>query len=293
MLSILIPVYNYDVQPLVEEIHQQATSCEIVFEIIIIDDFSTQIPFDIDHVKQLSNIKLIFNKQNIGRSAIRNLLATEATYENLLFIDAGTFPKSEKFISNYLNTLEHNITVGGMTQKASATKKPYKLRWLYTKKREACSFDDKNHNPTFTSANFLIKKSILKSHPFDESIKRYGFEDFIFFNNLKINGYHLNFINNPVIHDAKEDANTYLVKTEDGLKNLVLLSNKNKDLIRDIKIVAAHTKIKTLGLSSLVILIYNIIKPILIKNFNSSHPSLLLFDFYKLGYYCTLISHKK
>ena len=42
MLSILIPTYNYNVEALVAELHQQATDCQIDFEIIIGDDFSNQ-----------------------------------------------------------------------------------------------------------------------------------------------------------------------------------------------------------------------------------------------------------
>ena len=42
MLSILIPTYNYKVEALVNELHAQATYCQIDFEIIIGDDSSNQ-----------------------------------------------------------------------------------------------------------------------------------------------------------------------------------------------------------------------------------------------------------
>ena len=292
MLSILIPVYNYNILPLVEEIHRQATACDIVFEIIIIDDCSSQDLFDIDKIEAFSNTKISINQHNIGRSAIRNLLAAQARYENLLFVDAGTFPKSITFISDYMVHIEADVTIGGMAAERLAPRKPYKLRWLYTKKREA--FSDTNNADTnvFTSANFLIKKSIIQSYPFNERIKRYGFEDYLFFNTLKNNSFRLNFINNPVIHDSKEDAHTFIQKTEDGLRNLVLLSESNSKQIDPIKIWRAHSKLKSLGLIGVATLFFKLFKPLFIKNFNSSHTYILLFDFYKLGFLSALISKK-
>ena len=38
MLSILIPVYNYNVLPLASELVKQFNSCGITFEIIFLDD---------------------------------------------------------------------------------------------------------------------------------------------------------------------------------------------------------------------------------------------------------------
>ena len=43
MLSILIPTYNYDVFPLVENIHRQCKEATIDFEILINDDASKEI----------------------------------------------------------------------------------------------------------------------------------------------------------------------------------------------------------------------------------------------------------
>jgi glycosyltransferase involved in cell wall biosynthesis len=293
MLSILIPVYNYDISLLVEEIHLQATACKIAFEIIIIDDCSPKILSDIAAINTFPNTKITINKYNIGRSAIRNLLATHACHENLLFIDAGTFPKTKKFIADYIKNLDANITIGGMSAEKSAPKKPYKLRWLYTKKREACCTTNDLKKTILSSANFLIKKRIIQAYPFDESIKKYGFEDYIFFNTLKNNAFHINFISNPVIHDSKEDAHTFILKTEDGLKNLVHLSKQKKTLVNDIRILSVQSKIKALGLNGVIIFIYKHIKPLLIKNFKSSYPSILLFDFYKLGCLSYLISNKE
>ena len=42
MLSILIPTYNYNVFPLVLDLHKQCLECKIDFEILCQDDHSNQ-----------------------------------------------------------------------------------------------------------------------------------------------------------------------------------------------------------------------------------------------------------
>ena len=58
MLSILIPIYNYNVYPLVEELHKQCIECKIDFEIICIDDASTDYKPENNKMQFLSNVYL-------------------------------------------------------------------------------------------------------------------------------------------------------------------------------------------------------------------------------------------
>ncbi|MHA7844522.1 MAG: glycosyltransferase family 2 protein [Winogradskyella sp.] len=283
MLSILIPTYNYNINPLVEELYNQANACDIKFEIIIVDDASSQIKYNSQELWSSKNISLKVLNENIGRSAIRNLLASLSSYENLLFVDAGTFPKPKQFINNYLEVLEGDVVIGGMIQNKTKPKKPYTLRWLYTKERE--SVLNKNIS---TSANFLIKKSIILSNPFDETIKTYGYEDLLFFKTLESNGITLQFINNPVVHDCDEDARTFIKKTEDALKNLHNFSLSHSNLLIDNKILRTYNLLNRLFLDRIFGMLIKITRPLLLKNLCSSRPSLFVFDLYKLGYFCNL-----
>ncbi len=58
MLSILIPVYNFDVRKLVHQLHEQGLLLEIPFEIICVDDASfiefTEINASIKNLEHLS-----------------------------------------------------------------------------------------------------------------------------------------------------------------------------------------------------------------------------------------------
>src|SRR5690554_3801639 len=115
MLSILIPTYNYNVFPLVENLYQQCIASKIVFEIIVFDDASAQ-HFDNQKINLLENARFEVLEKNIGRSAIRNLLAKTAKYDWLLFLDADVFPMHTNLISNYMNetTSDNKVVYGGI-----------------------------------------------------------------------------------------------------------------------------------------------------------------------------------
>jgi hypothetical protein len=285
MLSILIPTFHCNVYSLAKELAKQTASTGIDFEIICIDDGSKSVLNKSNY--RINKIKYCVFKElqnNVGRSSIRNLLAKEAKYDNLLFIDAGNFPESENFVKKYIDKI-NNYTVisGGMFPLKKSPKKPYKLRWLYTKLRE---------RKNLCSSNFLIKKDIILKIPFDETLKGYGYEDVLFFNQLIKNNISILKIKNPVIHNADDDANTFIAKIEMAITNLMSLLNNNKFDKNISSLSKKFYLLKNIGLTKPVAFIFNFIKPLLKKNFNSSNPSIFLFDFYRLGYMC-LINQKK
>ena len=88
MLSILIPVYNFNIVPLVKELHGQASRLSIPFEIIVLDDCSSELLRDQNkEVSSLPGVKFKILDRNIGRARIRNRLAEMAKYSSLLFMD--------------------------------------------------------------------------------------------------------------------------------------------------------------------------------------------------------------
>lgn len=284
MLSILIPTYNYNVVSLVEELNKQCIASGIDFEILVFDDGSKSELNTINNtINNLNNCIFKALPENIGRSAIRNLLGNHAKYHLLLFIDAGTFPKKENFIKNYIQLKDKSVINGGMTHTEKPPEKPYKLRWSYTKNRE---------QNALCSSNFFIRKEHFKKNFFDESIKQYGYEDVLFFNNLAKKNIKVLKIDNPVIHISDDNATTFLKKTESSIKNLIELNNQGKLSSENYKVISFYKRLKRLELVRFVLFTYKLLKPLLIKNFNSSNPSLFLFDFYKFGYYCTLKSKK-
>ncbi|MDO5970928.1 glycosyltransferase [Flavivirga aquimarina] len=285
MLSILIPAYNINTTLLVKELYNQIIECNIEFEILVYDDGSkSSINITNREINLLKNCTFKELPNNIGRSAIRNLLANDSKFENLLFIDAGTFPKKKSFIRDYISLKNKNVVHGGMTAMDETPKPPFKLRWVYTKKRES--------KKGLHSCNFFVKKNILKKNPFDETLKKYGYEDVLFFNSLKKKNIPVYSIENPVIHNTDDDANTFIRKNEDAIENLVRLINDNKLEKDKVGISKYYYQLKKIKLDRLLINVFKILKPFLTRNFNSSYPSLLLYDFYRLGYFCLLKTKK-
>jgi len=145
VLSILIPVYNYDVVSLVKKLHEQAMELNISFEIICLDDASNLFTNENQQINQFHNGSFVILEKNIGRSAIRNLLAEKAAYQNLLFLDADTFPVHENFLLNYISKIDNRekIIYGGILYEKSKPSKEKLLRWIYGAKREALSVFDR------------------------------------------------------------------------------------------------------------------------------------------------------
>lgn len=289
MLSILIPTFNYNVYPLAKELNIQALECNINFEILVYDDGSNSVEnIENSKINELENCLFKELPSNIGRSAIRNSLGSNAKYENLLFIDARTFPKKNDFIYSYIQIKNKSVINGGVTCLNIPPKRPYKLRWLYTKKREKYLIRKDNIDPFITSSNFLIKKNVFMSNLFDESLKKYGYEDLVFFDHLIKNRILIYCFNNPVVHNADDDANTFIKKTELAIENLIYLLDNKKIINERIGITRYYSIIDKFRLNKLLIITFNLIKPLLKLNFNSSYPSILFFDFYRLGYFCQL-----
>jgi len=286
MLSILIPVYNYNVIPLVEEVYKQVSLCNIPFEILVFDDQSNLFLKENDAINNFPECSFRRLSKNIGRSAIRNLLASEALHGKLLFIDAGTFPENKNFIKTYVENIHHKVITGGMTYLKEPPKKPFKLRWIYTKKRESVSQNATNKRSIVCSSNFLINKEIFDIITFDESLQKYGCEDVVFFDAIAKKEIPIHYIINPVIHDANDDAETFIRKTEFAVENLIELIDTNKLSYDRYKVSSLYYKMNKLKIDKAVSFIFRISRNLLKKNFHSSYPSILCYDFYRLGYFC-------
>ncbi|KQO33137.1 glycosyl transferase [Flavobacterium sp. Leaf82] len=292
MLSILIPVYNYNIFPLAETLYNQVLRCNISFEIICLDDGSEIFLTDNEKINQFENCTYFILEKNIGRSAIRNLLAKKAIYENLLFLDADTIPVENDFISTYISQITNTekVIYGGILYKNTKPSSDQLLRWIYGTKREALPTLERNKNPyiSFLTLNFLISKSVFLKVRFNENIPNLRHEDTLFSFELMQNKIEVVHIDNPVFHLGIEDSQTFLRKSEEaviGLKNLVDSRLISSDYVR---LSQYFQIIKKYYLQPLFAFGFKILKPFFLKQLLSKKPSLFLFDVYRLGYYCTL-----
>ncbi|MCK0114774.1 glycosyltransferase family 2 protein [Gelidibacter sp. F63206] len=294
MISVLIPVYNYNIVPLVENLHQQLTETGIIFEILAHDDGSTNQAF-IESNQSINNLEYtsyhILNK-NIGRSAVRNLLAKNASFEWLLFLDADVLPKNRNFISKYLRSISTNSEViyGGIVYTEEKPDQTNLLRWVYGNKREALTSEERKKNTyvTFLTLNFLIHKSVFSKVSFNENIPNLRHEDTLFSYNSKLKNINVEHIENPTYHLGLEDSNQFFKKSMESVDVLFLLLKQGLIPGDYTKISRNFFKLKRLGFHYVLAIIYKLFRSHFKRNLLSNKPSLFIFDLCRLGYLCTL-----
>ena len=65
MLSILVPVYNFNSRPLLERLHSQAEALNIEYEIIVADDASTLFRDEIAGIAALDYVRFYRFESNL------------------------------------------------------------------------------------------------------------------------------------------------------------------------------------------------------------------------------------
>lgn len=290
MLSILIPTFNYNITRLVADLHQQAVDTYVDFEIIVMEDGSRLHVEENKAVNGFHNCRQIVLNQNIGRSAVRNKLADEAKYDHLLFIDCDAEVCSPHFVEKYVSFCrEECLVIGGTAYDKNVTDPRYSLRLAYGRQREARSAIERSKEITyhnFATFNFLVSKTLFNKVRFDESIRGYGHEDTLFGHQIHELGCRFTHIENPLIHKGLDDNETFLRKTEEGVRNLYLLfkTGRYPYLVDESKLLNSYVRIYKTGLTLLFATGFKFLKPIMHTFLCKSSPSLRLYDIYKLLY---------
>lgn len=292
MLSILIPVYNYEAFPLVCEVQAQATKAGIAFEILCFDDASTQRYTNNDKINELPHARYEVLETNIGRSKIRNLLAKTSRYHWLLFLDTDVLPKNKKLIATYLPYLdsEPKVVNGGILYQTIRPDKRRVFRWLYGSKREALSAKRRRKNPylSLLTLNFAIHKSIFEKVAFNEEIPNLRHEDTLFSHDLMRAQVPIIHIKNPVYHLGIDVFETAIRKENESLIALKFLTD-HKLLTPDyLRISKLFDRLKRLHLVGLFAVMHRATQSLLLANLSSAYPSLRIFDLYRIGYLCNL-----
>jgi len=293
MLSICIPVYNYDVGCLVKDLHLQAMKAGYPFEIILMDDASDEYFRNLNQIVDIKEVRYIQLDENIGRAKIRNRLAEEAKFHNLLFMDCDSAVSSELYIENYVRFFNsHTVCCGGRIYEDKKPADSTFLRWKYGVERECATAEERRKNPNagFQTNNFLINKSIFEKVKFNEDLTGYGHEDTLFGLELLKQEIIIEHIDNPLIHLGLENAEDFLKKTENGIKNLykveMLLREKYPEYISHSDLTWAKLSLQKFHLSCIVSKLFNKLRWPMKNNLLSKNPFLIIFDLYRLGLLC-------
>lgn len=295
MLSILIPVYNVNVHPLVSELQPQLSDCGVDYEIIIEDDASSD--WTIQHhnslLGEMENITYIKHTENLGRSKTRNHLADTAKYPYLLFIDCDARMKSKTYIADYLKFIDSLASKdapfavsGGLVYHLTRPPKDQRLRYKYGIYREIRPAFIRNRNPyqNFTPFNLLISKSVFDTCRFDESLTDYGYEDTFFGMELEEQLIPVSHINNELFHEGLDNNELFLKKIEASVRNLNKLCRDGKvdeSFRGQSRLLQTWEKIHRRSYGPMVFRALRLAR-IPITNLMLKHNSLKAMDLYKL-----------
>ncbi len=293
MLSICIPVYNFDIAGLVNALYQQTERLNIPFEIICIDDCSAESFRGKNKEVCTNHGTYIQLTKNIGRAKIRNLFLNYVKYNYLLYLDCDSVIVSNDFIKQYIDAIKEgrwSVICGGRIYDEKKPERQKILQWHYGHYKESMPVAIRQLNPnrSFMTSNFVIHRDILDQIKFDERLLQYGHEDTLFGFQLKKKHIPITHIDNPILNGELDNNAEFITKTELGLENLINVLdyvNHDPEFIEDVAILNFYQKCRKKYMTWIIVIIFSTFKPLLRFFLSTGFAPLIVLDFYKLGYF--------
>lgn len=291
MISVLIPVFNRNVNELVYVLSKQLKLLNNSAEIIVMDDGSEAYYKNLNcKLAGIEFVQYVESDTNHGRIYCRQKLAAIARYQWLLYLDCDSKIVSDQFLKSYCNKLNNSkqVIVGG---RIYTSQKPtdchFMLHWKYGTYREVMRFGNQARSNRFMTNNFFINKNIFERFDFTGGWSGYGYEDTWMGIQLEAMNVPVIFINNPVLHDGIETSSVFIAKSEEALENLKRLSELIAPgiLIRHVRLYYYFYRLQSWRILWVLQLVYSIMKRYINNNLQSCEPSLLKFDLYRLHYF--------
>ena len=290
MISVCIPVFNFDMTALEEALSRQLKELSVPGELIFIDDSSFDIYREVNG-PVLKNHRYLELEKNVGRSRIRNKFPELASHEYLLFLDCDSEIVSERFLQDYVDAVQERkprVICGGRVYPESRPCRRQRLRWNYGRKRESLPAEVRAQYParSFMSNNFLVHREVFSTVRFDERIVQYGHEDTLFGFMLAQKGIPVVHLENPVRNGDVESNREFLMKSEKAVRNLPLILDLVDDpdaFTEQVSLLAAYRKLKDRGLTGLVRFSFSLSSPLVKALLLSGMAGMGLFSYYKLG----------
>ena len=290
-LSILIPTFNEECLTQVTELQHHAASIDgLQYEILVSDDASTNVEVvqKNEQINLLDHCQMFRQSTNRGRAANRNFLAMQAHYDWLLFLDCNVNLPHEHFINNYLQIEAADIVCGGVTIKEDTLLASTNLRYKYEQKiapKHTAQQRQMHPYQSFRTTNFMARRETIISHPFDETIDRYGYEDVLFGKRLCDAQIEIQHIDNPVILTHFESNEKYVSKIEDAMHTLHDLQN---DLSEYSPLLSTANRLKKMGLLPWARSVFRKTSKTMRAKLVCDKPRISWLNPYKLGYFLSI-----
>lgn len=296
MLSILIPTYNMNCQCLVTDLQKQCEELQAQYgesfdyEILVADDASTDesIVNKNEMMEYLPNCEYIRMESNVGRVSLRNWLITNSHFDYVLFIDADAEVISDDFLLMYWEARQQNSVIVGGIKTPTSAQRGHELRLKYelaAEQQRTLSYRLEYPYDFFSTFNVMFHRAVLEQVVFDERITEYGYEDAMMGVQLAQINVPVIHIDNPLLHTGINDNHSFLTNSEAALR---MLNRLGAPMTKKARVALTYNKVNKMGIGVLLRAFFRINKGWMRKNLLSHHPSLFIFNLYKLGYFATL-----
>lgn len=298
MISFIIPTYNYvcvqlaaDLTEQAEALHRQMPQA-FDYEVLVGDDASTDKATVVANraINNLPHARLIEMEHNMGRAFLLNRLMEEARFDHVVMIDSDAAVCTPDFVSRYWHAREEASVLCGTLRNPDTPVQPgcelrYKYEHAATTLRQQQA--EENLSPYFrlSTFNLMLDKRALGDLRFDSRCEEYGYEDALLGLELQRQGVTLLHIDNPLIHTGIDSNASFLSKTEAAMRTLSHLDGLMQEQAGPSRY---YRRLQAVGLSRPAAWCFRLLRPLLRSNLLSHHPSLLIFQLYKLGYYASL-----
>jgi len=289
MISILIPVYNLNVIPLVTALQRQGEDFGIPFEILVADDasYTASVIAGNASLSLMPNVRYHAFTENLGAQRIRHVMAGMALYPTLLLVDSDAMVLDDQFYARYAALADAKTVVFGGIAYEQAEHRD-NLRWWYGTNRESYLADKFNRRPGnfLTTFNLLIPREALLGEMAPENMTRYGHEDTFLSMQLEKDGVPIVHINNPLLHTGLSSNEDFLRQTEGAIHNLWALYSSYRPLSllrKRSRLVRLYEWLRRTGMHRVYGAWFILNENRLRQNLLSAAPSLRKMDQYKLG----------
>ena len=249
-LSVLTPFHKHDPSALLACFSNAPEGVEFV----LLDDGSGSAAL-LANVIESANAtgapaRVIVSGINLGRASGRNRLIAEARGQYVLFLDADMLPDDRRFLDIWLGiiaTQAPQVAFGGLSLVNTARTQETALHYALFGRSDCLPARTRQRRAAqaTASANLLIERAFLLSHPFDDTFTGWGFEDV----DWALNAAHFTeilHVDNPATHAGLDDVSTLLRKSLEAGANFARLARKHPSQVSRF---AAHRVARALRLT--------------------------------------------
>jgi len=290
LISVCIPVHNYDVVPLAKSIADEIEGSDAEAELICIDDGSSDEWLERNKALEKLGTYEIVGK-NIGRAQVRNRFLRHAKGDYLLYLDDDSII-TKGFLDKYAEVAKegkYDVAVGGRVYDTRFDDREHHLRYLYGTRIECRNAEERAKEPyrSFMTNNFMVKREVLEALPFDERVREYGHEDTLFGYGLKKAGIAICHIDNPVTNGDVEENGEFLRKSVVAvgtLSDIYDYMDGDGGFCETVRLLHTYNKVLRWGMQPMVLAAFRMSRRCLERRFEGGRGFCLpQFSFYKLG----------